>query len=112
MTGVLQASRLYAQSTAMTAGHLKSYQLLLEKAVLHIREARRGNLQARDRAQDIVAQVQSGMNLQYESSQQLFEMLGYVWDALEWNGKDYFDRAEDLIRQMRNLIVDVQHMHP
>jgi len=108
MTGVLEASRIYAHSTVMTAGHLKSYQLLLEKALVLLRSARKGDVRARDRVQDIVAQVQNSLNLEYEPAQHLYEVMGYVWDALEWNGKEYMDRAEDLIRQMRDLIVEIQ----
>ena len=104
------ARKTYAYSAAITAGHLKEYQLLLEKAILLIRQARQGNLAARDHAQDIVAQVQNSLNIEQSPAQRLFEVLGYVWDALEWNGSFYYDRAEDLIRQMREIVVEVQRM--
>ena len=104
------ASRSYAQTSAATAGHLKAHQLLLERAILLVRIARTGDEKARNRAQDIVAQVQSSLNLEFIGAQQLFQVLGYVWDALEWNGKLYFERAEDLLRQMRELVIDVQRM--
>jgi flagellin-specific chaperone FliS len=101
-------AQTYAQSSMMTAGHLKSYQLLLEKAILLVRSARGGDHAARNRAQDIVAQVQSGLNLEYTSAQQLFIVLGYVWDALEWDENIYYDRAEDLLRQIREVVVYIQ----
>lgn len=104
------AKGAYAHTAAVTAGHLKSYQMLLEKAVFLTKLARHGNMDARDHAQDIVAQVQSGLNLNYESAQQLYEVMGYIWDALEWNGAPYYDRAEDLLKQMRVLVIDVQRM--
>ncbi len=100
----------YAHTAAMTAGHLKSYQMLLDKAVFLTKLARHGNMNARDQAQDIVAQVQSGMNLEYIGAQQLFEVLGYIWDALEWNGPLYYDRAEDLLKQIREVVIKVQRM--
>lgn len=101
---------VYAHTAAVTAGHLKAYQILLEKAVFLTRLARRGNMNARDQAQDIVAQVQSGMNLHFEAARQFYEVLGYVWDALEWNGPVYYDRAEDLLRQMREVVLKVQRL--
>ena len=104
------ATRSYAHLAATTAGHLKAYQLLLERAILLVRRARVGDMAARDRAQDIVAQVQSGLNLGALGAPQLFEVLGYTWDALEWNANVYYDRAEDLLRQVRELVVEIQRM--
>jgi len=103
------ARKTYTYSAIVTAGHLKEYQLLLEKAIILVRQARQGNLGARDHAQDIVAQVQNSLNLEQGPARHLFEVLGFVWDALEWNGPVYYDRAEDLIRQMREIVIDVQH---
>lgn len=103
-----QVARSYAHSAAMTAGHLKAHQMLLERGVFLIQKARRGDLDSRNRAQDIVAQLQSSLQLRYEASQHLFEVLGYVWDALEWNEGVFYDRAEDLLRQIREVVVDIQ----
>ena len=101
-------AQTYARSAVVTAGHLKQYQLLLERAILHIQRARKGDLKSRNRAQDIVAQIQSSLNLELESACQLFEVMGYTWDALEWNGPIFYDRAEDLLRQLKEVIVILQ----
>ncbi len=103
-----QAARNYAHSAAMTAGHLKAHQMLLERGVFLIQKARKGDLSSRNRAQDIVAQLQGSLQLRFSASQQLFEVLGYVWDALEWNESLCYDRAEDLLRQIREVIVEIQ----
>ena len=98
----------YTHTSIVTAGNLKSYQLLLERAILMVQVARQGNLQARNRAQNIVVHIQNGMNLELASACQLFEVMGHIWDALERNQRPFYDRAEDLLRQMRDLVISVQ----
>lgn len=111
MTLQHHAVRVYAHTSAVTAGVVKSYQLLLERALILVRSARgTGDLTLRDQAQDIIAQIQHGMNLNLPAGIWLFEMLGIVWDALESQNKEHSRRAEDLLRQMRDLVVEVQKL--
>ncbi|HSQ41788.1 MAG TPA: flagellar protein FliS [Fibrobacteraceae bacterium] len=103
-----EAAQAYAYSAAMTASDLKSHQMLLERALLLLAHARNGDLQSRNRAQDIVSQLQNSLNLAHAPARKLFEVFGYIWDALEWKEASYLDRAEDMLRQMLDLVVRVQ----
>ncbi len=107
-TTMQQASRAYAHISAVTAGHLKSHQILLERTFVLMRRVRKGDLEARNRIQDIIAQLQSSLELRYDAAQNLFKVFGHTWDALEWNEPIYLDRAEDLLRQMHELVVEIQ----
>ncbi|NLB63014.1 MAG: hypothetical protein GX801_02770 [Fibrobacter sp.] len=103
-----KAVRAYAQTSAATAGVLKSYQLLVEKALTSLLRFRQDNhFSHRDLAQDIVAQIQHGLNLSFEASAWLYESLGIIWDSLE-GGPEELNRAEDLLRQLRELLVEMQ----
>lgn len=107
-----QVARLYSYGAAFTAGKLKSHQMLLERALLLLRSAREGDLQSRDRIQDIVAHLQSSLDLRYPAAKDLFVVYGHLWDALEEATPETFDRSDDLIRSLRDLVVEVHRRQP
>jgi flagellin-specific chaperone FliS len=107
-----EAVRLYAYGAAYTAGKLKSHQMLLEKALLLMYAIRAGDLKKRDQAQNIVAYLQSSLDLQYEEAQSLFIVYGHLWDALEAATPETLDLAEDFLREIRELIMEVHRRQP
>jgi len=107
-----EAVRLYAFGAAYTAGKLKSHQMLLEKAILLMHSIKTGDLEKRNRAQNIVAYLQSSLDIQYEEAQSLFIIYGYLWDALEAATPKSLEVAEDLLREIRDLVMEVHRRQP
>jgi hypothetical protein len=107
-----EAVRLYAYGAAYTAGKLKSHQMLLEKALLLMYAVRTGDLAKRDQIQNIVAYLQSSLDLQYEQAQDLFIVYGHLWDALEAAVPESLDLAEEFLREIRELIMEVHRRQP
>jgi flagellin-specific chaperone FliS len=107
-----EAVRLYAYGAAYTAGKLKSHQMLLEKAILLIHSIKLGDLKKRNKAQNIVAYLQSSLDIEYEEAQSLFIIYGYLWDALEAATPESYELAEDLLREMRDLVMEVHRRQP
>jgi hypothetical protein len=107
-----EAVRLYAYGAAFTAGKLKSHQLLIERALLLLHDAKAGNLEARDKAQNILAYLQSALSLRYEQARALYVVYGHAWDALEFGSPETIARAEDLLRDMRDLVMEVHRRQP
>jgi len=107
-----EAVRLYAYGAAYTAGKLKSHQMLLEKALLLMYAVRAGDMEKRNQVQNIVAYLQSSLDLQYEEAQSLFITYGHLWDALEVATPETLDLAEHLLREIRELIMEVHRRQP
>lgn len=103
-----QAAEQYFLRGAQTAGKLKSYQVLLERALVLVQETREGNLQSRDRCQDILAQIQSGLRIGDQASRDLFKVMGILWDALDNISPQVLEGVEARLRELRNLIIDLQ----
>jgi len=107
-----EAVRLYAFGAAYTAGKLKSHQMLLEKALLLMYSIKTGDLERRNQAQNIVAYLQSSLDIQYEEAQSLFIIYGYLWDALEAATPESLELAEELLREIRDLVMEVHRRQP
>ena len=107
-----EAVRLYAYGAAYTAGKLKSHQMLLEKALLLMHAIRGGDLKKRDQAQNIISYLQASLDLQLEEAQNLFVVYGYLWDALEKASPESLDIAEEFLRDIRDLIMEVHRRQP
>jgi len=107
-----EAVRLYAFGAAYTAGKLKSHQMLLEKALLLMYAIKTGDLERRNQAQNIVAYLQSSLDIQYEEAQSLFIIYGYLWDALEAATPESLELAEELLREIRDLVMEVHRRQP
>jgi len=107
-----EAVRLYAFGAAYTAGKLKSHQMLLEKALLLMHSIKAGDLEKRNQAQNIAAYLQSSLDIQYEEAQSLFIIYAYLWDALEAATPESFELAEDLLREIRDLVMEVHRRQP
>jgi flagellin-specific chaperone FliS len=107
-----EAVRLYAFGAAYTAGKLKSHQMLLEKAILLMHSIKTGNLEKRNQAQNIVAYLQSSLDIQYEEAQSLFIIYGYLWDALETATPESLELSEELFREIRDLVMEVHRRQP
>jgi len=107
-----EAVRLYAFGAAYTAGKLKSHQMLLEKAMLLMHAIKAGDLERRNQAQNIVAYLQSSLDIEYEEAQSLFIIYGYLWDALEAATPESYELAEDLLREIRDLVMEVHRRQP
>jgi len=107
-----EAVRLYAFGAAYTAGKLKSHQMLLEKAILLMHAIKTGDLEKRNQAQNIVAYLQSSLDIQYEEAQSLFIIYGYLWDALEAATPESLELAEELLREIRDLVMEVHRRQP
>ncbi|MDR3000495.1 MAG: flagellar protein FliS [Fibromonadaceae bacterium] len=107
-----EAVRLYAYGAAYTAGKLKSHQMLLEKALLLMHAVRAGDLERRNQVQNIVAYLQASLDLEYEQAHNLFIVYGHLWDALEAATQETLDLAEELLREVRELIMEVHRRQP
>ena len=107
-----EAVRLYAYGAAYTAGKLKSHQMLLEKALLLMHAVRTGDLEKRDQVQNIAAYLQSSLDLEHEQAHNLFIVYGHLWDALETATPKTLDLAEELLREIRELIMEVHRRQP
>ncbi|MDR2732315.1 MAG: flagellar protein FliS [Fibromonadaceae bacterium] len=107
-----EAVRLYAYGAAYTAGRLKSHQMLLEKALLLMHSIRAGDMERRDQAQNIVAYLQASLDVEYEEAQSLFIVYGHLWDALEAATPQKLDVAEEFLREIRDLVMEVHRRQP
>jgi flagellin-specific chaperone FliS len=86
--------------------------MLLEKAMLLMHSIKAGDLEKRNQAQNIVAYLQSSLDIQYEEAQSLFVIYGYLWDALEAATPESLELAEELLREIRDLVMEVHRRQP
>ena len=107
-----EAVRLYAYGAAYTAGKLKSHQMLLEKALLLMHAIKIGDLNKRDQAQNIVAYLQASLDVEFEEAQNLFVVYGHLWDALETNTPETLNLAEEFLREIREVVMEVHRRQP
>ena len=107
-----EAVRLYAYGAAYTAGKLKSHQMLLEKALLLMHAIKTGDLNKRDQAQNIVAYLQASLDVEFEEAQNLFVVYGHLWDALETNTPETLNLAEEFLREIREVVMEVHRRQP
>jgi len=107
-----EAVRLYAYGAAYTAGKLKSHQMLLEKALLLMHAVKAGDMNKRDQAQNIVAYLQASLDLEFEEARNLFIVYGHLWDALEVATPETFNLADEFLREIREIIMEVHRRQP
>jgi len=107
-----EAVRLYAYGAAYTAGKLKSHQMLLEKALLLMYAIKAGDVKKRDQAQNIIAYLQASLDIELEEAQNLFIVYGHLWDALETFTPETLNLAEEFLRDIRELIMEVHRRQP
>ncbi|MCL2260822.1 MAG: flagellar protein FliS [Fibromonadales bacterium] len=107
-----EAVRLYAYGAAYTAGKLKSHQMLLEKALLLMHAIKSGDEKKRDQAQNIVAYLQASLDIEFEEAQNLFIVYGHLWDALETFTPEALNLAEEFLREIREIIMEVHRRQP
>ncbi len=78
-----KATEVYHNVNLQTAGKLKGHQLLVEKALVLIAEFKEGDVERQVHIQNIIAQLQLGLNLDISSARELHKSLAYLWDAVE-----------------------------
>lgn len=71
-----------------------------------------GDLEKRDHAQNIIAYLQASLDIDYEEAQELFIVYGYLWDALEVATPETLNLAEELLRDIRELVMEVHRRQP
>jgi len=105
------AADTYARSNVMTAGKLKSYQLLIERALVLIHKQIENGFdeRIRNRIQDIIAQIQAGLKLGSAESQDVFRALGIVWDAMESPDPEVMRAAIKPLKVLKHTIDMIQH---
>lgn len=105
------AADTYARSNVMTAGKLKSYQLLIERALILIHKQIENGFdeRIRNRVQDIIAQIQAGLKLGSAESQDMFRALGIVWDAMESPDPEVMKAAIKPLKVLKHTIDMIQH---
>jgi flagellin-specific chaperone FliS len=86
--------------------------MLLEKALLLMYAVRAGDLKKRDYVQNIVAYLQSSLDIEHEEAQSLFIVYGHLWDALEAATPESLNLAEEFLRDIRELIMEVHRRQP
>jgi hypothetical protein len=102
-----KAADSYARSNVMTAGRLKSYQLLLERALLLIQRLQHEwDANVHTQLLDIIAQLQAGMNLQMEPARNMFRALGLVWDAVQSRNLEVIQKAREPLLHLK-ITVDL-----
>jgi len=107
-----EAVRLYAYGAAYTAGKLKSHQMLLEKALLLMHAIKTGDLKKRDQAQNIIAYLQASLDVELEEARNLFVVYGHLWDALEVSTPETLNLAEEFLREIREIVMEVHRRQP
>jgi hypothetical protein len=94
----------YRRCDIMTAGSLKSYEKLLDKAVVLMKSYSEGDAEAQARIQNILSQVQSSLNVKHEPAQLLFASIAPLWDAVETGDSTLIKKASESVEYLRETI--------
>jgi len=94
----------YRRSDIMTAGNLKSFEKLLDKAVLLMHGFQDGDVDTQTRIQNILSQVQSSLNISYEPAQEIFVSIAPIWDAVDTGNKEFILKATGAVEYLRDTI--------
>ena len=101
----------YQRINVMTAGTLKSVQLLVEKSVHLMKtlpppgENRNSHL---DQIQNIIAQIQRSLNLEETEARMMHKVLAQVWDALETRDPVVFPKSMEIMVHLQTTLYMLQ----
>lgn len=102
-----KAAQIYAHSNVQTAGLLKSYQLLLDKAILLAKHPEFHLDPVRSRMQNILVQIQISLNLDQELAQTIHKGLAHLWDAMESGNPELREGIESTLHKLRETIIQI-----
>ncbi|MGL1933461.1 MAG: hypothetical protein OCD01_00500 [Fibrobacterales bacterium] len=94
----------YRKSDIMTAGSLKSYEKLLDRAVVLMKSFKEGDGESQIQIQNILSQVQSSLNLKQEPAQLLFASIAPIWDVVETGDRELIDKASSSVEYLRETV--------
>ncbi len=99
-----RASDEYRRTDIMTAGSLKSFEKLLDKAVSLMSAYTEGDVESQNKIQNILSQVQSSLNIAREPAQEIFASIAPLWDAVETGNKEIIEKARPSVEYLRDTI--------
>lgn len=100
-----KAAQIYATTNVQTAGILKSYILLLDKAILLLKHPDCHLDPVRSRIQNILVQIQISLNLDQDLALTIHKGLAHLWDALETGNPELQDGIESSLKTLRETII-------
>ena len=94
----------YQKTRILTSGKLQSHIMLCEKAMNLIHDLQNFDAAAQMQAQNIVSQLQRGLNIRTQAAQELYKVLGVVWDVIELGNVNELSRAASLLEQYHETL--------
>lgn len=99
-----KAAQEYAKVNVRTAGVLKSYLLLIDRALVLLSHPEFHTDPIRSRIQNILVQIQISLDLEYDLARQIHKGLAHLWDALETGNPALQEGISATLRTLRITI--------
>lgn len=103
-----QAADHYHKNHILTSSKLKGYTMLLERSLTYFSEYEAGNRGCIVKIQNILSQVQSSLNPQYEEAGQLFIAIAHLWDALETGDPQLISQCKPQLKSLHTLFLTLE----
>jgi hypothetical protein len=111
MTLLEKAHDEYVRSSVMTAGPLKSHEMLADAALsLLEKDFRNQSFDNQIQIQNLVSQLQSGLNLKMKNAQDLYKVLSVIWDHIEIGDWEKIPSIQQSLGSYKDLLVQIQRL--
>ena len=101
-------SERYQEANVKTAGVLKSWLLLLEKANQLLGLLDEGNGEAKIPLQNILVQLQTSLNLKEVSARDWHKSISIMWDTVELGDPSLYPKVQTLLGTMYSTMQELQ----
>lgn len=92
--GPKQLTEHYQKSNVLTAGKVKSQQILLERAIVLSEAILSGDVSKKVPLQNIFSQLQTSLNISRKISRELHKMYSIWWDVVQLGKQDDIEKVK------------------
>ena len=98
----------YGQINIMTAGSLKSFQLLLERCLNLIDSYDFTDEETKVKILNILSQLQSSLNIRYPEAIKIFESIRILYDSVDLGDEEHLAKVRDTVAYFKETVEILQ----
>jgi hypothetical protein len=98
----------YQQTRILTAGRMRLFGILLDRAVLLLSTPQAGHPAVRIHIQNILVQLQNSLFLNDQAARDLHHVFAIAWDQLEFDDPETLSRVLTLLSHVRDTVLMVE----
>jgi flagellin-specific chaperone FliS len=108
--GPKQLTEHYQKSNVLTAGKVKSQQILLERAIVLSEAILSGDVSKKVPLQNIFSQLQTSLNISRKISRDLHKMYSIWWDVVQLGKKDDIEKVKSGLLHWHETLLMIQEI--